>query len=436
MNIREIALKLLLDYEENGKYANLSLNSHIADSLTHSERSALTALFYTAVERKLTYDYIIAALTNRSVDKLSSHTKNILRLGLCQLLDMDSVPDFAAVSETVKLAKNKGERALVNATLRTAAREREGLPMPRRERNLARYLSVRYSVPLPTVKYFLSELGEEGCEAFLKTTLTTPPTAVTVNTLKTTPDALLKRLVAEGYAATRAAFSPISLRIEGSFDPRRCAAFADGELIVQDEASAIAPLVLAPRSGELVVDVCAAPGGKSMTLAVLSEDKADIRAFDLHESKLSLIEGSAERLGIKSVSVARRDATTPDEALVGKVDKVLCDVPCSGLGVLAKKPDLRYKDLTTTDSLPALQGEILEQSARYLRCGGTLVYSTCTLRREENGEVVARFLGEHPEFAPEDFEVGELKSHGGMLTLYPHLHNTDGFFVARLRRVK
>ena len=434
MTVREIALKLLLDYEESGKYVNLSLSSHLADSLKAEERAQLTSLLYTAVEHKLTYDYIIAALTGRSIDKLSQHTRNILRLGLCQIMHIASVPDFAAVNESVKLAKNKGERAIVNATLRTAVREKGSLPMPNKEKNAARYYSVFYSLPLATVKHFMKELGEEECVRLLEAMSAPPPTTLTVNTMRTTPEKLLEKLIKEGYNATRAKFSPVSLCVYGSFDPRRAAGFSEGEFFIQDEASCLPPLVLSLSDGEVMVDTCSAPGGKSLSSAILSSDKAQIHAFDLHESKLSLIEGSLARLGLSSVKVAERDATTPDEALFEKADKVLCDVPCSGLGVIAKKPDLRYKDITASAELPTLQLSILEASAKYLKRGGTLVYSTCTLNKAENADVVNAFLRNNPEFYTEDFEVASLKSSGGMLTLYPHIHNTDGFFVAKLRK--
>lgn len=435
MNVREIALKMLLDYEENEKYINLSLASHIADGLSSQERGQLTSLLYTAVEHKLTYDYLIGVFTARSIDKLSPHTKNLLRLGLCQILHIASIPDFAAVNESVRLAKNKGERGLVNAVLRRAVSEKDNLPYPDKARNAARYYSVVYSLPIKTVRHFMELLGDDECVKLFASFNESKGTTLTVNTLKITPDELIEKLSNEGYVATRAAFSPISVKIDGSFDPRRSNAFSAGLMLVQDEASAIVPLALSPKPGEVLVDVCAAPGGKSMTSAILSNDGGEIYSFDLHESKLSLIRDSAKRLGLSSIKPLALDATAPKEELVGKVDKVLCDVPCSGLGVIGKKPDLRYKDIgSLNEELPSLQLKILEESARYLKPSGTLTYSTCTLNRAENEDVVRAFLNKHPDFYTEDFSVGALSSEDGMLTLYPHLHGTDGFFVSKLRR--
>lgn len=436
MNIREIALKLLMDYEECGKYVNLSLNSHIADGLGGEDRARLTALLYTTVEHKLTYDYYIAALSGRGIEKLTDHTKCILRLGLCQIVDMDNIPDFAAVNETVKLAKNPGERSLVNGILRRAVREKDSLPLPKKEKNAARYYSVAYSLPLATVKHFIGELGEDEAVKLFETFNSQPPISLTVNTLKISVDDFIAELEKQGYTATRVKFSPITVTLSGAANPRKIKGFEKGWFYVQDEASAIAALALSAKSGDTVIDVCSAPGGKSFASAILSSDKARIHSFDLHESKLSLITDTADRLGIRSVTASVRDALTPDESLIGRADKLLCDVPCSGLGVIAKKPDLRYKDISATAELPPLQLDILTASSRYLKNGGELVYSTCTLNPRENAEVVHKFLDQNPDFTLVDFSVGSLKSEDGMLTLWPHIHNTDGFFISKLRKNK
>lgn len=435
VNVREHALKLLLDYEENEKYINLSMNSRSLDTLSPIERAQLTSLLYTTVEHKITYDYLIGVFAARSVDKLSLHTKNILRLGLCQLLHIDSIPDFAAVNESVRLTKNKGERALVNAVLRRASDEKGNLPFPDKSKNAARYYSIVYSLPIATVRHFIAMLGEDEAVKLFQSFNRKNDTTLSVNVNKISVVGLLKILADEGYNATRATFSPISIKVNGSFDPRKSAAFSDGLMHVQDEASAISALVLSPNEGETVIDVCSAPGGKSMTMAALSSDGAKIYSFDLHESKLSLIEDSKRRLGFTCVTVAQRDATMPDTELFEKADKVLCDVPCSGLGVISKKPDLRYKDISLVgEELPPLQYKILASSSAYVKSGGTLVYSTCTLNKSENEDVVSSFLAEHPDFYAEDFTVGSLASRDGMLTLYPHIHSTDGFFVAKLRK--
>ena len=409
----------------------------MVDNLSKRDRALLTALLYKTVEKKLTYDYYISAVAKRSVDKITPEALDAIRLGVCALLDMNSIPDHAAVNEAVRLIKRPSERSFVNGVLRGVAREKENLPLPDKSKNAPRYYSVYYSIPLPTVKYMISLLGEESAVGFFESVNSDSfTTSLTVNTERITVEDFIKKLTGAGYTAWKSEFSLVSVRVDGSLDPKEIDGFSDGEFFVQDEASALSSLILGAESGELIIDVCSAPGGKSFALALLSGDKADIRSFDIHDSKISLIESGAKRLGLSSVKASARDATLPDESLFGKADRVLCDVPCSGLGVFSKKPDLRYKDITALESLSALQLDILTASAKYLKAGGTLVYSTCTLRREENEDVVDKFLSENPDFEAVDFSISDISSENGRITLYPHVHKTDGFFISKLRKKK
>lgn len=435
-NVREIALTLLLEYEGQGKYINLSLNSALTAGLSAEEKRFLTALLYTTVEKKITYDYYISSLSGRSIDSVTERAKNILRLGFCQLFGMNGIPEYAAVNETVKLAGNKGERAFVNGVLRRALREKDNLPLPKREKNTARYLSVRYSFPLPTVKHFIGMLGEEGCEKLLVKFSEISPTDITVNTLRISADAYLEKLRELGYNAEKSPLAENSVRIFASVDPRGLPGFSEGEFFVQDASCLFAVNVLSPKPKCSLADVCAAPGGKSLAAAISMADEGEIYSFDIHENKLSLIEASAEKLGLKSIKTAPRDAKTPDSALFDKMDFVICDVPCSGLGVLAKKPDLRYKSEDSMKELPALQYDILKASSKYLKRGGRLLYSTCTLNRAENEDVVLKFTENNPEFKLIPFNFGGINAEGGFVTLYPHIHGTDGFFISLIEREK
>ena len=427
MNPRAAAVGLLLALEERGGFANLVLSD---EALGEAGKDApfLTALFYGAVERRLTLDYAACALSARSEKDLTPHTRALLHIGLYQIYFM-RIPAHAAVGETVALAKNKGEAAFVNAVLRRAATS--SLPLPPEGRR-ARYLSVKESFPLSTVRRFIELYGEAETEALLSAFNAPHPLSLTVNTLRISVEALGERFTEAGLRWERGAYSPLTVKVWGSPPPTALPGFAEGLFFVQDEASAVAALALAPREGDRILDVCAAPGGKSMAAAVLAKGKGEGFAFDLHESKLSLIKENAARLGL-SLRVAALDAVTGDASLDGTADRVICDVPCSGLGVLGKKADLRYRE--SGDDLAPLGYDILCRSARYLKKGGALVYSTCTLLPEENGENVNRFLAEHKDFALEEFAVGEAKSESGQLTLLPHKHGTDGFFVCRLRRV-
>lgn len=434
MNVRQIALRLLEEYEAGGKFVNLALSSHITDGLSKEDRAALTALLYTTVERKLTYDYYICAISERSESSIDPHTKNILRLGLCQLIDMRSIPDFAAVNETVSLSRNPGERAFVNGVLRAVARQKDNLPSPSEEKNYRRYLSVKYSFPLATVKHFDGLYGRESTERMLDFYNNQSYTDISVNTIKTSVAEYKAQLEACGFKVSENSLAPNSLRIESSVNPERLPGFKDGYFFVQDRASAICAAILAPTEGDLIIDSCAAPGGKSFAAAINAGDKCEIYAFDLHESKLSLIISGAQRLGLKSIIALGRNAIDPDRKLIGTADRVICDAPCSGLGVLGKKPDLRYKDISATEDLPKVQLEILNASAKYLKEDGIIVYSTCTLNPAENEQVVEKFIAENSGFELVPFSVGDIFCENGMLTLLPHVHNTDGFFMAKIRR--
>ena len=433
-NMRELALRLLCEWETEGKYLNLAVGSHLLDGISREERASITALLYTTVERKLSYDYYRCAMSGRSLSQIEPHPQNILRLGLCQILDMQSIPDFAAVNESVKLASTPGERSFVNGILRAAARRKDDLPMPPVEKNYRRYLSVKYSFPLATVKHFDNLYGRESTERMLDFFNNTKYLDITVNTNRVSVSDYLKHLKDAGYEAETNEVAPISIRLFGSVNPERLPGFAEGLFFVQDRASSISAYVLDPKAEEVIVDACSAPGGKTFSAAILSEGRAEIHSFDLHESKLSLISSGAERLGLHNIKIATRDALTPDEGLFGKADRVICDAPCSGLGVLGKKPDLRYKDVTATEELTALQRDILKATSCYLKVGGYMVYSTCTLNPEENEQIVNKFLVDNSDFELTPFTVGELSADCGMLTLLPHVHSTDGFFMAKIKR--
>lgn len=436
MNVRKTAVELLDRYELDGAYINLLLSSAAVRAAEVGERAFLTALLYGTVERKLTYDYYICALSSRSTDMLDIHTLNILRIGAHQLLGLDSIPDHAAVNETVALGRSRGERSFINGVLRALIRARDGecLPMPKREKP-ARFLSVKYSFPVEICKHFIATYGEDGAEQLLRAYGEHGYTDLTVNTLRTTRASLAERICALGKNVHISENTSHGIRIDGSVDPTSLPGFANGEFIVQDEACLAAVEQLEIADGQSIVDVCACPGGKSFAAAILSGDSAEVLSLDIHESKLPLISSGAERLGLTSVNAQMCDAEHPRVELFGLIDCVICDVPCSGLGVLGKKADLRYKDNGAMRLLPPLQYSILCASSKYLRRGGILLYSTCTLNPEENERIVERFLAEHGgEFAAVDFTVCGERSHGGMLTLLPHVHHTDGFFIAKLRR--
>ena len=432
MDARKEALRLLLRAETDGVFVNLLLPERDENGDAR-ERALLTALLYGVTERLITLDYAAAVFTSRPASSLSPHTKCLFRMGLYQIYFMDKIPRFAAVSSTVALSKNRGEAALLNACLRKAAET--PLPLPPREKNAARYLSVAHSFPLPTVKLFLSLFGEAETEALLSAFNGAPSLTLRVNTARITRDLYLALLHKNGIAAEATAYSPFGIRLSQSVDPACLPLYSEGGFFVQDEASQIEAVALGAKKGERIYDACAAPGGKSFSAAIEVGDTGTVTASELHASKLSLIESGARRLGLPHIKALSRDASLPlPEAEREAYDRVIVDAPCSGLGVFGKKPDLRYLSLSRLDELCPIQRDILFSAAEGVKRGGTLVYSTCTLSPKENGEQVAAFLSEHPDFLPVDFAAGALRSENGMLTLLPHKHNTDGFFIAKLQR--
>ncbi len=430
MNVRKTALSLLRDAEAGEKYIALTLDGYLdANPCDARDRALLSALVYGTVERRVTLDYYIDALA-ADPKKVGARLRQILRLGLYQLMYLDRIPPHAAVAETVALGKSPGERAFLNGILRGYLRRGAEIPLPA---DSVERRAVETGFPAPIVRLFDDNLGKDADRAL--TALTAhPPITLAVNTLRTSREAVLAALQAAGIAAEICADAPRGITLLQNLPYSvLCEAVGEGNFFVQDEASQIAATALAPRPGEVGADVCACPGSKSLHAALLMENRGKIHAFDLHASKLPLVTASAARLGIDIIDTEARDARTPREDLLGKCDFVLCDVPCTGLGVMAKKPEIRFHDPDLYKTLAPLGGEILRASARYLRRGGRLLYSTCTLTQAENEDNYLRFLAENPAFAPLDFTVGSVTSRGGYVTLLPN-GRRDGFFIGMLQK--
>ena len=419
ISAREAAYLSLIRCEKDASYTNLEVDSKIKKyHLEGAERSLYTALVYGVTERRITLDFRLRPCVTGGLERLSPETLTLLHLGAYQILYLDRVPDSAAVNETVALAHRyapRGAHTLVNAALRALCRAKETPPPLPADPTEA--LEVTYGVPRGLIELWTASYGEAQTREILDALSQLPAVTLRVNELKTTPEALGSTLGAEPGAV------PGSLVLADKKTPPESLRMAleEGLCYVQDASSQAAVAMLAPMPGETVVDVCCCPGGKSFAAALLMGGRGTIHAFDLHENKLSLVTGTAARLGVDGmISTAARDARTPDPALTGKADRVICDVPCSGLGVIAKKPEIRYKDLSFAAKLPDLQYEILSASVSYLRLGGSLLYSTCTLNRAENEEVVSRFLASRPGFRLADSR-----------TFFPSQTN-DGFYAAVL----
>ncbi|MEY8386311.1 16S rRNA (cytosine(967)-C(5))-methyltransferase RsmB [Oscillospiraceae bacterium 38-13] len=436
MSARKEALSVLTACRVRGAWADAALDSHLR-GLSPADAGLCSRIVYGVIQNETLLDFYLSGFCSQKLDHLQPPLVDILRIGAYQILFLDRVPDNAAVHTSVELAKGAGRgqaSGLVNAVLRRLCREKEALP-PIPDRDEARYLSIRYSHPKWLVKRLLALLEREGTEAFLSNSNLQPPAAAQVNTLRFPTEAVRKALEDEGVRAEAHPWLPDCLLLQGTGNLERLRAFQEGMLYIQDPSARLAVLAMDLAPGSRVLDVCAAPGGKSFAAAI-AMGKGEIISCDLHENKLKRIREGAARLGLESsIHTEAADGRVFREAWRESFDAVLVDAPCSGLGILRKKPDIRRKKADELFALPVIQSAILENAARYVRPGGTLLYSTCTILPEENEEVTGAFLGLHPEFSRETFTLpGPIGTVEGQAALWPHLHDADGFYICRMTR--
>ena len=430
MDVRKTALSILRDAEQKEKYVALTLSAALENiSADERDRALLTTLVYGVTERRVTLDYYIAALSDRPLEKIGARLLMTLRLGIYQLMFLDRIPAHAAVSETVRLGKSQGERAFLNGILRSYIKKKDSIELPS---DTCERLSVKYSFPTATVRLMQKNLGEKT-EDVLAALSIQPPMTICVNTLVHSREVAYQKLLAAGFRA-ECGDAPRAIKIFGNVSYRElCEVLSDSGFFVQDEASQIAISVLAPKKNEVGADVCACPGSKSFHASLFMENTGAITSFDIHKSKLSLIDDGALKLGITNITACENDSRFARDELVGKCDFVICDVPCTGLGVMAKKPEIRYHGADSYKELAPLGYEILTSAATYLKSGGRLLYSTCTLTKEENEDNFYRFLDSHSDFEYCDFSLGDVTSKNGTATLLPN-GKRDGFFIGLLRK--
>lgn len=435
---RETALRVLISCRTNGAWADAALQAQLRrDGVSGADAALCSRLVYGVLQNQLLLDHYIGAFCSQRPDHLQPPLLDILRLGAYQILYLDKVPDRAAVNESVELAKRfkRGQAAgLVNAVLRKLSQNKDNLPaIP--DRDEIRYLSIRYSHPRWLVKRLLMLLGREETETFLAANNSVAPLTVQVNPLKTTAEALCGELTEAGVTVRAHAWVPGCLELSGTGDLTALPAFREGRLLVQDPAASLVAQAAGIAPGQRVLDVCAAPGGKSFSAAFAMGGQGSVTACDLHENKLVRIRQGAERLGIRCITTAAADGRNFRPEWEGAFDTVLVDAPCSGLGIIRKKPDVRYKKADDLFALPVIQSAILENAARYVKPGGVLLYSTCTILPEENQQITDAFLAEHPDFAreimPLPLPVGKVE---GQMTFWPQRHETDGFYICRMKR--
>lgn len=431
-NPRKLAFNSLVRADALQSFSNLEINTVISRSDMNKKNAALyTALYMGVTEKLLTLDYVISQYSSIKIEKLDIETKNALRLGLYQLMFMDKIPEYSAVSETVNLCP-KRSKGYVNAMLRSFIRAEMAVEYPEDKWEA---FSVTSSTPSYIIDIFRRSYGDEAAEKIVTFSSSHKGISLRVNTLKSSVSDIKDILDKKGIEYNPSnltddiisIIAPIS-EIEDLIE--------NGNVFVQDISSRSAAKILGARAGEKILDACACPGGKTFSVAIDMGNQGEILACDLHKSKLSLVSNGAKRLGIDIIKVREQNGKEYVEELDSSFDRVLCDVPCSGLGVISKKPDIKYKKQDSVTNLPSIQYDILSNCARYVKVGGELMYSTCTLNIDENENVVNKFLLENDSFERVDFALGEIKSEKGMYTFFEHITGSDGFFVAKLRRVK
>lgn len=435
MGARETALNALIACRKSGAWSNGVLKEYIQrDRLDSRDAALATRLCYGVLQNRGKLDFYLKQLLTGKLKDLHPVVRDILHLGLYQIYELDKIPDSAAVNEAVALAKkyckNPKAGGLVNGVLRNAVRTRGQLKEP------ASYAD-RYSHPDELVSLLKANLPKGKLEPMLIADNAAPRTVVQVNTLRITTAKLVERLEQEHVTAELHGWMKDCLVLSGTGSIEQLPSFKEGLFYVQDPAAKLSVVCAKlPKEEIRVLDCCSAPGGKSFAAAIAMEGRGQITSCDVHAHKTGLIENGAARLGLSNITARQQDATQNVPEWRNAMDVVIADVPCSGLGIIRKKPDIRYKNIAEMKELPALQLKILENQATYVKPGGVLLYSTCTVLKAENEDVVNAFLAQHDDFSLEPLELPEVftKNETGMLTLIPGEYDTDGFFICRLRR--
>ncbi|MCI5905176.1 MAG: 16S rRNA (cytosine(967)-C(5))-methyltransferase RsmB [Oscillospiraceae bacterium] len=433
---RAAVADLLIKVSKNA-YSNLALDGALQkSSYTPKEKAFISRLFYGVIERRITLDYIISLYSTKPLQKLDGAVLTVLRMGVYQIVFMDSVPDNAAVNESVELVKQLGKSSaasFVNAVLRNFIRSGKTYALP--EKSAAR-MSVKYSCPEELVSRFTAQYGEKRTAEFLEASLRPHKLYLRVNNTKISADKLIELFAETGIGARKCDVDENCIEADSFGSVESNELFMEGYYHVQDMSSQLCCMALDPKKNDRILDICAAPGGKTFTIAEMTGDECKLYSCDLHSKRVELIRSGAERLGLKSITPLQNDAKVFNSNL-GVFDKILCDVPCSGLGVIRSKPEIKYTDLSKIAGLPKVQYDILCTASEYLKPGGELVYSTCTVLKEENDDVIDRFLNEHSNFEKSCF-LGRLGEPFGSYktVMFAGKYDCEGFFISKIRRVK
>lgn len=442
MNTRLIAIKILEEvYEQNHFLKDVLDGYFYTHEFERHEKSFLKNLVYGTVEQQIKIDYIINQFSKVKTKKLKPFIYYVLSISVYQLLEMTSVPPSAVCNEAVKLVKKRKMYNLsgfVNGVLRTIDRELKYITYPDEKTQPQAYLNSFYALPMWLVDLLLSQYDYETVKAIAEDTMLAPDLSIRVNTLKTNPDKLMTTLKKQGLSVSKGHYLDNALRITSSTNLADNENFKNGDFIVQDESSMMVSYVLDAKDKDSILDMCAAPGGKSLHI---SESVASVEARDVSDRKVALINENIEKLGIKNIETKVFDGLIIDESIIDCFDGVIVDAPCSGLGIVRKKPDIkRNMSLERIENLIQIQEKLLNNASKYVKIGGSLIYSTCTINRAENIEQVEKFLKEHSDFKVEPIKLNEPLSNmffnHGFLQMLPMNNLTDGFFIAKLKKVK
>ena len=440
---RTAALEALLHVDVNEGYSNIVLDKTLrSHALQGRDASFAAVLFYGVLERRITLDWVIRRFSKTPLEKLDPEVIEILRMALYQILYLDKVPAPAAVNEAVNCAKERKKAAkasgFINGILRSVLRCPNPLVLPSKKENPILFDTIQYSCPEWIIRRWINDYGQSNTQKLLEALCERPPVYIRVNTVRISTQELQERLKHSGVQVDPVEGMEETLQLENTGSIANLPEYQEGLFHVQDLSSQIVCGFLGAKPGERIVDVCAAPGGKSFTIAEKMKNQGELLAFDLYKGKANLIRQGAERMGLGIIRAGVRDAAHPEKPLE-PADRVLCDVPCSGLGIIRRKPEIRYKQEKSLSEIFKIQRQILDCTAELVKPGGILIYSTCTLNPEENGENADWFLKVHPEFEAYSLELPIGMEHGikepeNQMTFFPHLHKTDGFFAAGFRR--
>ncbi len=443
MNSREIALKVLMDMHNKGAYSNYSINKYLKEKENTKDENLVREIAYGVIENLLYIDYIISKLSKKKLDKIHPTILEILRIGVYQIAFTDKIPHRAAVNECVNLGKkyvHKGAAGFINGILRNFSRNKEQV-MKIDEKDKLEFLSIRYSHPKWMISRWIETYGEEFTENLLKANNSKPKLNLRVNTLKTDRDNLMKALSNYGYIVNKTKYAKDGIIVENPTRITEIEEFKLGHFIIQDESSMIVGQIANPKENNIILDLCSAPGGKATHLAQVMNNRGKIICWDIYEHKLNLVKENADRLGISIIETKLQDAQILDEDMIGIADMCIVDAPCSGLGIIRRRPEIKWnRKEEDIEDLSIIQRNILNNASKYVKPGGVIIYSTCTIEQKENIDTVTEFLKENNNFTFSafdqlvNFDSNMDSSKHGYIQMFPNIHGTDGFFIARIQK--